>query len=1011
MAPRLASKFEINADMGEGFGRWKMGPDEELMPYIDAANIACGFHAGDPSIMHKTIALCKQHGVKAGAHPGLADLLGFGRRKMEIDPKDMYCMVLYQVGALKAMLDAQGVPLAHIKPHGELFFYMQRDLAIMRAVLEACATFKVPVYGAWNAAQAEMCAELGVEFQGEVYVDIDYSPEGALLPVAKSQPATPERCYERAKRAMVTDSGADSEGTEFSFGFKGKAFSICIHSDMSTVMENVKGVRSMASKRVSARDFTVGWVCALPVELAAAEGIMDEQFAEIPSPSTDNNIYSYGRIKDHNVVIVCLPAGHIGTNSAATAASLMRSKFPCLRFGLLVGIGSGVPNLDDDIDIRLGDVVISQPEGQHGGVIQYDFGKTGANGRIARIGSLNAPPQILLGALSKLCANDFLNKTQIHVHLSKISRQSDFASPGPERDTLFEATSTHVTGATCTKCRPAVEREQRTTTTPVLFCGNIASGNQVMRDGPTRDKYSRDLGGVLCFEMWAAGLMNSFPCIVVRGICDYADAHKNEQWRPYAAATAASFGKELLCYIPPLMPSARHASENPLQRPHFLVPFGRNENFVGRETILMKLLKRIPPTANGDACPRTAIVGLGGIGKTQVAIEAAYRVREAHPDCSVFWVPAVSVEMFGNHYRKIGRALKLKNIEDPKADVKTLVRTALERDDINSWLLIVDNADDTGLLFNGPKLAAYIPYSRRGSILFTSRNSIIAARFDGVHALHLSEMNAQEAARLLHTDLSESQIDNGRSTTQLLEKLTYLPLALKQASAYLKANIYTSISQYLEYCEASDEEQIKLLGEDFDDQYRYESIQNPVAKTWFISFDNIARDNPLAASYLGFSCHFAERYIPPALLPPGESERQTHEAISTLMAYAFIKKRHAAGNLEIHRLVRLAMQNWLKRQGKEQQQFSETLSASYTEKGSRLLSGLSKTRDFNAQFYVKKNDIEEAKATNQQSFQSNKQLLAPEQAVTQTVPERPAHGRKSQGETGEVPWIAQRHWH
>lgn len=243
MAPGLASKFEINADMGEGFGRWKMGPDEELMPYIDAANIACGFHAGDPSIMHKTIALCKQHGVKAGAHPGLADLLGFGRRKMEIDPKDMYCMVLYQVGALKAMLDAQGVPLAHIKPHGELFFYMQRDLAIMRAVLEACATFKVPVYGAWNAAQAEMCAELGVEFQGEVYVDIDYSPEGALLPVAKSQPATPERCYERAKRAMVTDSGADSEGTEFSFGFKGKAFSICIHSDMLTVMENVKGVR------------------------------------------------------------------------------------------------------------------------------------------------------------------------------------------------------------------------------------------------------------------------------------------------------------------------------------------------------------------------------------------------------------------------------------------------------------------------------------------------------------------------------------------------------------------------------------------------------------------------------------------------------------------------------------------------------------------------------------------------------------------------------------------------
>ncbi|KAH0422634.1 kinesin light [Colletotrichum camelliae] len=683
----------------------------------------------------------------------------------------------------------------------------------------------------------------------------------------------------------------------------------------------------MVPKRVPARDFTVGWLCALPVELAAAEGILDEHFAEIPSPSNDNNIYSYGRIKDHNVVIACLPAGHMGTNSAATAASLMKSKFPCLRFGLLVGIGGGVPNLDDDIDIRLGDVVISQPAGQHGGVIQYDFGKTGANGRIARIGSLNAPPQILLGALSKLLANDFLDKTQVRVHLSKISRQPGFASPRPEQDILFEATSTHIAGATCTECRPAVDREERATTAPVLFCGNIASGNQVMRDGPTRDKYSQDLGGVLCFEMWAAGLMNSFPCLVIRGICDYADAHKNKQWRPYAAATAASFGKELLCYIPPLVSSAGHASENPFQRPHFIVPFGRNENFVGRDTILTKLLERIPPKANEDACPRTAIVGLGGIGKTQVAIEAAYRVREEHPDCSVFWVPAVSVETFDNHYRKIGQALKLKNIEDAKADVKTLVRTALERDDINSWLLIVDNADDTGLLFNGPKLAACIPSSRRGSILFTSRNSIIAARFDGVHNFHLSEMNAQESARLLHSGLSESQIDKGRGTTELLEKLTYLPLAIKQASAYLKANAYTSISQYLEYCETSDEEQVKLLGEDFDDQYRYENVRNPVATTWFISFENIARDNPLAASYLGFTCYIAERHIPPTflILPPGESGRQTHEAISTLMAYAFIKKRDAAGDLEIHQLVRLAMQNWLRRQGKEQQQVSGTI--------------------------------------------------------------------------------------
>lgn len=213
------------------------------MPLIDVANIACGFHAGDPSIMLKTIRLCKKHGVRAGAHPGLQDLFGFGRRKMEIDTKDMYAMVLYQVGALKGMLDAEGVELSHIKPHGELFFYMQRDSGIMRAVLEACATFDVPVYASQNPEQEAMCKEMGVPFQGEVYVDVDYSPEGRLVPVSQSQPATPELCFQRAHDATMTDSGKDINGSQFSFGFKGQPFSICLHSDAPTVLENAKSVR------------------------------------------------------------------------------------------------------------------------------------------------------------------------------------------------------------------------------------------------------------------------------------------------------------------------------------------------------------------------------------------------------------------------------------------------------------------------------------------------------------------------------------------------------------------------------------------------------------------------------------------------------------------------------------------------------------------------------------------------------------------------------------------------
>jgi len=234
----LVKKIEINCDMGEGFGRWKMGPDEELMQYIDVANIACGFHAGDPSIMLKTVRLAKKNNVKMGAHPGLQDLFGFGRRRIEVDPEDMYASILYQVGALKAFLDAEGVPLNHIKPHGELFFYMQRDEIIMDAVLRACASYKVPVYACKNDMQKEMCAKYGLPFQEELYVDIDYTPAGKLVPVAQSKQATPEAIYDRITKCAFDDERDHNEGGFVRMGFAGKAFSICLHSDMPTAREN-----------------------------------------------------------------------------------------------------------------------------------------------------------------------------------------------------------------------------------------------------------------------------------------------------------------------------------------------------------------------------------------------------------------------------------------------------------------------------------------------------------------------------------------------------------------------------------------------------------------------------------------------------------------------------------------------------------------------------------------------------------------------------------------------------
>jgi UPF0271 protein len=213
------------------------------MQYIDVANIACGFHAGDPSLMRKTVALAKAHNVKMGAHPGLQDLFGFGRRRIEVDPEDMYASILYQVGALKAFLDAEGVPLNHIKPHGELFFYMQRDAGIMEAVLRACKVFGVPVYACKNEFEKEMCAKFGLPFQEELYVDIDYSPEEKLVSVQQSKMATPELIYERIKRVAEADLRDHNAGGEFKVGFNGGPFSICCHSDMATALENIKAAR------------------------------------------------------------------------------------------------------------------------------------------------------------------------------------------------------------------------------------------------------------------------------------------------------------------------------------------------------------------------------------------------------------------------------------------------------------------------------------------------------------------------------------------------------------------------------------------------------------------------------------------------------------------------------------------------------------------------------------------------------------------------------------------------
>ncbi|GJN85888.1 hypothetical protein PLIIFM63780_009462 [Purpureocillium lilacinum] len=292
--------------------------------------------------------------------------------------------------------------------------------------------------------------------------------------------------------------------------------------------------------------------------MAAALSALDENHGKpLTQHAKDHNSYTLGRIGEHNIVIACLPAGGYGTINAAHVASQMVVSFPQIRFGLLVGIAGGIPSAQHDI--RLGDIVISKPEGILSGVVQYDFGKVRDGDLFVRTGNLAKPPPVVLNGLASLQTQYELGKGRITQCLQKLFQDEDgsdkltheYVYPGADNDRLFRASYRHLDDtATCDSCESEeeVQREERSTSDPMIHYGTIASGNRVVKSAEERDKEG-SLLGALCFEMEAAGIMDNFPCLVIRGICDYSDSHKNTRWQRYSAATAAAYAVEFLCHI------------------------------------------------------------------------------------------------------------------------------------------------------------------------------------------------------------------------------------------------------------------------------------------------------------------------------------------------------------------------------------------------------------------------------------------------------------------------------
>lgn len=662
----------------------------------------------------------------------------------------------------------------------------------------------------------------------------------------------------------------------------------------------------------SHNDYSIAWICALPLEMAAAKAMLDETHPSLPQSSNDHNVYTLGSISGHAVVISCLPYGVYGTTSAATVLAEMRATFPCLQFALMVGIGGGVPS--GAADVRLGDVVVSKPTAAFGGVVQYDYGKATNHARFERAGTLNKPPVILLNAMAQiesdhLLEGETITKIVTDVLEEKEEMRKKFSRP--DHDWLFKPQYLHETyGGTnteCVKCnqRQLVKRATRPNDDVRTHYGLLASGNAVMKDAQKRDTIAQELD-ILCFEMEAAGLMDQLPCLVIRGICDYCDSHKNKKWQGYASLTAAAYAKHLLSIVPTSNRPAPVESENQ----SWMVPFQRNPKFTGRGEVIKKLEEFV---TKRDGPKKFSLAGLGGMGKTQVALELAYRVRDKDPDCSVFWISAVSNSSIEQAYMSIAQELELKEV-DP-ANVKSRVQSHLGRREMGKWLIIYDNADDPDMWLSeddtATELKKLIPYSDQGRVLFTTRNRQLAQRLAPSNVVSITEMDEETATEVLRKSLIQKDLlDDPDVTTALLKQLTFLPLAITQAATYIN-NTGIQLPDYLALLQEQEQDVVELLSENFEDEGRYLETQNPVAMTWLISFHHIQRQNPLAIDYLSFMACINPRNIPRSLLLPASSLKRQTDALGLLSAYSFLTTQKDR-SFSLHRLVHLATRNWLR---------------------------------------------------------------------------------------------------
>jgi 5-oxoprolinase (ATP-hydrolysing) subunit A len=229
----------LNCDMGESYGNWRFGDDAGIMPFIDLANIACGFHAGDPLTMRRAVDLAVKEGKKIGAHPALPDREGFGRREMRLSPEELRAAFVYQIGALAGFARAAGQALNHVKPHGIIYGMAARDMATATAIAEAAKAFDLPLFGMAGTFHEKAAQAVGVRFVGEFFADLSYSSAGELI-IPRMQPVVDvDKAASRLEMAVREGRVQAFDGTMIPVTFE----TVCIHSDPPNAREVAAAMR------------------------------------------------------------------------------------------------------------------------------------------------------------------------------------------------------------------------------------------------------------------------------------------------------------------------------------------------------------------------------------------------------------------------------------------------------------------------------------------------------------------------------------------------------------------------------------------------------------------------------------------------------------------------------------------------------------------------------------------------------------------------------------------------